>query len=87
DIEAWQDLRSKCVSSVVAPTGPSPLLRDYAAQLDCAARMLKNEAGTAFPWTSGFSHAPTMQWHESIEAERAYVLLWIAAEHAQSASC
>ena len=85
DLEAWQDLRSKCVSSV-APMGPSPLLRDYAAQLDCAARMLKNEAGTAFPWAPGFSHAPPLQWHESIAAERAYVLLWIAAEHAQSAS-
>lgn len=37
DIEAWQDLRSKCVSSV-APMGPSPLLRDYAAQLDSTLR-------------------------------------------------
>ena len=39
DIEAWQDLRSKCVSSV-ARTGPSPLLRDYAAQLDLSQRPL-----------------------------------------------
>jgi len=86
DIEAWQDLRRKCVSRA-APAGPSPLLRDYAAQLDCAVRMLKNKAGTAFPWTPGFSNAPPMQCYESIDAERAYVLLWIAAEHAQSASC
>lgn len=86
DIEAWQDMRHKCVSKA-APTWQAPLLWDYTAQLDCASRMLKNSAGIAFPWTTGFAKSTDMQLHESIDAERAYMLLWIAAEHAQSASC
>lgn len=86
DIEAWQDMRHKCVSKA-APTWQTPLLWDYTAQLDCASRMLKNNAGVAFPWTTGFLKSSDLSLHETIDAERAFMLLWIAAEHAQSGSC
>ena len=41
------------------------------------------KAGTSFPWTTGFSSTAHLHEHPSFEAERAYLIVWIAADYSQ----
>lgn len=41
------------------------------------------KAGTSFPWTTGFSSTAHLHEHPSLEAERAYLIVWIAADYSQ----
>ncbi|WFD26855.1 pH-response regulator protein palA/rim20 [Malassezia nana] len=77
DIEAWESAREACLGGTSLAAA-----QQYAAQLVFVERMLGTSCGISFSWSDGFTTAAPVP-HTRLDAERAYVLLHLAARYSQ----